>query len=187
MNPDLRPFVSQLSETFHTQVGWATCYYVRAEWAYDIRMIFKSIDAIVFVVYPKVKVAPNSLFWEPFEFHALDIKGTSDGGTAKVGKHLQVTMSEETFDRMECCQCGGLPHLVNSNRGCLHLFCTNCISSCRAREKCKQCGCKIETLILLAKDVEQPEGHSHSEQTTWTDRKKRNHLLEVATLATNPC
>jgi len=131
-------------------MGMGTKYYVRAEWAYDIRMIFKSRDDIVFVVYPKKRVASNSLFWEPFEFHAAKITGVSDAGKASVGKVLQVTLKEESFNQLECCQCGGPPNLLNSNRECLHLFCTKCVSSCRLRGSCKRCGCRIGTLILVA-------------------------------------
>ena len=172
MNKDLRPFVVPLNEDFHKVMGMGTKYYVRAEWAYDIRMIFKSRDDIVFVVYPKEKVASNSLFWEPFEFYAAKITGVRDAGKARVGKVLQVTLKKESFNQLECCQCGGPPNLLNSNRECLHLFCTKCVSSCHAREKCKQCGCKIETLILVSKDVEQQEGHSQGKWTSWTERKK---------------
>ena len=152
MNKDLRPFVVPLSEDFAQLMAMATKYYVRAEWAYDIRMIFKSRDDIVFVVYPKVKVAPNSLFWEPFEFHAAEITEVSNGGKARVEKVLEVKLKEETFNQLECCQCGGPPHLLNSNRACLHLFCTKCVSSCHLRGKCKRCGCKMGTLILLGEE-----------------------------------
>ena len=179
MNEDLRPFVASLNEDFHIQVAMCTKYYVRAEWAYDIRMVFKSHDQIVFVVYPTVLVTSNALFWEPFEFHTPNITRASDGGKAQVGTHLQVTLNEQTFNQLECCQCGGLPNLMNSNRDCLHLFCTKCVSSCRAREKCKQCGCKIETLILLSKVMEQQEGHSQGGRTSCTERKKTKHLREA--------
>ena len=154
MNKDLRPFVVPLNEDFAQVMGMCTKYYVRAEWAYDTRMIFKSREHIVFVVYPKVKVAPNSLFWEPFEFHALKITGLCHAEKAKVGKVLEVTLKEEAFNQLECCQCGGLPNLLNSNRECLHLFCTKCVSSCRLRGKCKLCGCRIGTLILVAHHTE---------------------------------
>ena len=149
MNKDLRPFVVPLSEDFHIRMGIGTKYYVRAEWAYDIRMIFKSRDDIVFVVYPKVKVAANAFFWEPFEFHAAKITELSDGGKAGVGEVLEVTVDEETSNQLECCQCGGLPNLLNSNRECLHLFCTKCVSSCHLRGRCKRCGSRIGTLILV--------------------------------------
>ena len=152
MNEDLMPFVVPLSEDFHIQLGMLTNYYVRGEWAYDIRMIFKTCEDIVMVVYPKVKVAPNSLFWEPFEFHAAEITEVSNGGKARVEKVLEVKLKEETFNQLECCQCGGPPHLLNSNRACLHLFCTKCVSSCHLRGKCKRCGCKMGTLILLGEE-----------------------------------
>ena len=154
MNEDLRPFAVPLNEDFHIQMGMYTNYYVRAEWAYDIRMIFKSRDDIVFVVYPKVKVASNSLFWEPFEFHEAKITRVRDGGKARVGEVLQATLKEESFNQLECCQCGGPPNLLNSNRECRHLFCTKCVSSCHLRGRCKRCGCRIGTLILVAPHTE---------------------------------
>ena len=150
MREDLRPFIVPLNEDFHIQLGILTRYYVRGEWAYDIRMIFKTFEEIVMVAYPKVKVAANSFFWEPFEFHATKITGASHT-KARVGKLLELKLEENTLDELECCQCGASPHLLNSNRECLHLFCTKCVSSCRLRGKCKRCGCKIGTLILLRK------------------------------------
>ena len=180
MNEDLRPFVAPLDEEFHTRVGMYTNYYVRAEWAYDIRMIFKSRRHIVFVVYPKVKVAPNALFWEPFECCALEIMEKSDRGVPEVGNVLRAPLNEKNFNRLECCQCGGLPNLVNSNRECRHLFCTKCVAPYRVRQKCKQCGHKIETLIVVSKDAKQQEGRSQGEGTSWTDGKKTNRLREDA-------
>ena len=152
MRKDLRPFVVPLNEDFHIRLGMLTRYYVRGEWAYDIRMIFKTSADIVMVAYPKVKVAANSFFWEPFEFHATKITEVSHT-EARVGKLLELKLKEDTLDKLErCCQCGAPPHLLNSNRECLHLFCNKCVSSCHLRSKCKRCGCKIGTLILLREE-----------------------------------
>ena len=151
MRKDLRPFVIPLNEDFHIRLGIFTKYYVRGEWAYDIRTIFKTSKDIVMVAYPKVKVPPNSFFWEPFEFGAVEITAVSNE-KARVGKVLEAKLKQETFNQLECCQCGGPPHLLNSNRECRHLFCTKCVSSCHLRGKCKRCGCKIGTLILLGEE-----------------------------------
>ena len=127
MRKDLRPFVIPLNEDFHIRLGIFTKYYVRGEWAYDIRTIFKTSKDIVMVAYPKVKVPPNSFFWEPFEFGAVEITAVSNE-KARVGKVLEAKLKQETFNQLECCQCGGPPHLLNSNRECCHLFCTKCVS-----------------------------------------------------------
>ena len=151
MNKDLMPFVVPLSDDFHIRLGMLTNYYVRGEWAYDIRMIFKTCEEIVMVVYPKVRVAPNSLFWEPFEFGDAEITKVSKR-EARIDKVLEVKLKEKTVNQLECCQCGGPAQLLNSYRECRHLFCTKCVSSCRLRGKCKRCGCKIGTLILLGEE-----------------------------------
>jgi hypothetical protein len=66
-------------------------------------------------------------FWEPFEFGAVEITAVSNE-KARVGKVLEAKLKQETFNQLECCQCGGPPHLLNSNRECRHLFCTKCVS-----------------------------------------------------------
>ena len=146
MNEELQvqPFVVPLHKHFHIVLGKGTEGYLHR----DVRMMFKSRQAIVFVVYPKVEAEP-SLFWEPFE--TTPTQGYRHAGQAKLSEVSGVTMEEEDIDLMECCQCGGLPNLFNSNPECLHLFCTDCVASSHLRKTCRECNQKFGTLILVSK------------------------------------
>ena len=170
-NTQLHPFIVHLDQNWDWQLGVCTAGYL----GYDVRMFFKSRRAIVFIAYPDVKAATarcekalcswsrstepfkinySSLFWEPFESGARETTGKRlEQATTR--KRLEIMETESELEQLECCLCGGPPNLLNAKTECLHFFCNECISSLRLRGKCKQCGCKLETLIMLSKKNEE--------------------------------